>query len=102
MITHIAPVSRIDSINHLIKTCKMKYNSWKCWYSPTNHGKALAVTVTYHMYLECAEGVINSEWKCKDPVDFHTFRDVLSKQMLLYDPKMQNYPDENKMRVVTQ
>ena len=93
---------RIDSIDHLIKNCRMRYNSWKYWHSPANHGKALAVTVAYDMYLECAEGIINPEWKLDKTVDFHTFCDILSKQMLSYDPKKQDYPGDNKMRVVTQ
>ena len=76
---YLKSYSRIDSIDHLIKNCKMRYNSWKYWHSPANHGKALAVTVAYDMYRECAEGVINPEWKLEDPVDFHTFRDFLSK-----------------------
>ena len=48
------------------------------------------------MYLECAEGLINPEWKVDETVDFHTFRDILSKQMLSYDPKKQNYPGDQK------
>ena len=54
------------------------------------------------MYLECAEGEINPAWKVNEPVDFHTFCNILSKQMLSYNPKMQNYPGDNKMQVVTQ
>lgn len=99
---YLKTYSRIDSIDHLIKNCRMRYNSWKYWHSPANHGKSLAVTVAYDMYLECTEGELNVDWKVNEPVDFHTFRDILSRQMLSYDPKNERYPGDAKMRVVTQ
>ena len=54
------------------------------------------------MYLECTEGEINADWKVNEPVDFHTFRDILSRQMLNYDPKNERYPGDSKMKIVTQ
>ena len=94
--------SRIDSIDNLIKNCQMRYNSWKYWYSPANHGKSLVVTVAYDMYLECIEGEINADWKVNEPIDFHTFRNILSRQMLKYNPKKKCYTGDSKMRIVTQ
>ena len=77
---YLKTYSRIDSIDHMIKNCRLKYTCWKYWHAPVNHGKALALTVAYDMYLECAEGELDPTWKCR-PVDFHTFRDVCSRQM---------------------
>ena len=38
----------------------------------------------------------------ENPVNFYTFRDILSCQILAYDPKYQRCPGDGKMRVVTQ
>ena len=54
------------------------------------------------MYLECCEGELDEAWKNKDPADFHTFCDILSDQMLAYNPKKQVYPGDEKMRAVTE
>ena len=99
---YLKTYSRIDSIDHLIKKIQMRYNSWKYWHSPANHGKYLAVTVAYDMYLEYTEGELNVDWKVNKPVDFHNFCDILSRQMLSYDPKNEHYPGDTNMRVVTQ
>lgn len=65
------------------------------------HAKALAVTVAYDMYLECAEGSLSNEWKQEKPVDFYTFREKLAKQMVLYSPLDRKYPGDEKFRVAT-
>ena len=61
----------------------------------------MAIVTAYDVYLECCEGEMDATWKNRDPVDFYTFRDVLSKQMCEYDPKKKNYPGDDKMRYVT-
>ena len=94
--------SRIDSLDHMIKNCKLFYTSWKYWHSPVLHAKALAIVTAYDIYLECAEGKLDPSWHIHHPVTFRTFRDILSQQMLQYDPKHQHYPGDEKMRVVTQ
>ena len=43
------------------------------------HAKSLAIIVAYEIYKECAEVGIESEWEIEHPIDFWTFRDVLSK-----------------------
>jgi hypothetical protein len=87
---------RIDTIDHLIKNCHMFYRSWKYWHSPMIHGFAMTVVVAYDMYKECCEGKLNQEWKVDKPMDFYTFREKLSKQMLCYCPEKRCYPgDEN-------
>ena len=96
---YLGTYSRIDSIDHLIKNCRLKYRSWKYWHSPMLHATSLAIVIAYDMYLEVAEGKIDSEWKLQHPVDFWTFRDVLSIQMLDYDPKNRRYHVDGSMRV---
>ena len=98
---YLGTYSCIDSINHLIKNCRLKYHCWKYWHSPMLHATALAIVIAYDMYLEVAEGKLDSDWKLTYPVDFWTFRDVLSIQMLEYNPKNRNYPGDDWMRVCT-
>ena len=98
---YLGTYSRIDSIDHLIKNCRLKYRSWKYWHSPMLHATSLAICVAYDIYLEIAEGQLDSDWKIRFPVDFWTFRDVLSIQMLEYDPKNRKYLGDESMRVCT-
>ena len=98
---YLKSYSRIDSMDHLIKICNLKYQTWKYWHSPVNQAKGMAIVVTYDIYKECCEGELSCEWKIEQPVDFFTFRDILSKQMCEYDSKNQKYPGDEKMRSVT-
>ena len=49
--------SRIYSIDHLIKNCRMKYRCWKYLHSPMIHAMYLAVVVAYDIY----PGVVDVE-----------------------------------------
>jgi len=53
------------------------------------------------MYLEVCEGKMDVRWKNTDPVSYHIFREQLSTQMLLYDPRKRLYPGEKLIRVLT-
>ena len=97
---YLGTYSRIDSIDHLIKNCRLKYRSWKYWHSPMLHGMGLAIVIAYDMYLELSEGKLASKWKTL-PCDFWTFRNKLSKQMLQYDPLTHEYWGDAGMRVWT-
>jgi hypothetical protein len=88
---------RIDCIDHLIQNARIFYRSWKYWHSPVLHGKALAVVVAYDMYLECCEGKLNAEWKIEKPLNFWSFRENLSEQMLAYKPTHRRYPGDQNM-----
>ena len=98
---YLGTYSRIDSIDNLIKNCRLMYQSWKYWHSPMLHAIALAIVIAYDMYLEVAEGKLNSDWKVTYPVDFWTFYDFLSLQILQYNPKDCIYPGDDSMRVCT-
>jgi hypothetical protein len=93
---------RIDGMDHLIQNCRMFYRSWKYWHAPMIHGKAMAVVVAYDMYQECCTGALDPLWKVNRPVDFWTFCDILSVQMLEYSPTRRKYPGDNAMRLATQ
>ena len=63
---------------------------------------AYRIMVAYDMYLELAEGKCDETWKVAEPVDFWTFRDILSTQMLKYDPRAKKYKGDANFRVNTQ
>ena len=51
-VLYLGTYSRIDSIDHLIKNCRLKYRIWKYWHSPMLHAMGLAIVIAYDMYLE--------------------------------------------------
>ena len=65
----------IDSIDHIEKTQKKIYRSWKYWHSPMLHAKALALVVAWDIYLEVTEGKLDSDCKDDSPTKFYAFVD---------------------------
>jgi hypothetical protein len=90
--------SRIDSIDHLIKNCDLKYRSWKYWHQAMLHALALAIVSAYDMYKEMAT-TQSTCFRIRKPMTFKEFRLKLGKQMLEYDPCNQEYPGDAGMRV---
>ena len=88
---YLGTYSQIDPIDHLIKNCRLKFRCWKYWHFPMFHITSLAILVAYDIYLEIYEGKLDGELKVNYPVDFWTFRDTLSVQMLEYDPRNCKY-----------
>jgi hypothetical protein len=64
----------------------------------------MVVVATYDMYKECCEGLLDSTWKIdeKERMSYYEFCMKLSKQMLEYDPRNNQYNGENKLRLFTQ
>ena len=50
------------------------------------HAKLLATTTSYNISLGVTEDLLNDNWNLNYSVDFWTFRDILSIQMLEYNP----------------
>ena len=48
----------------------IKYCSWKYYFSPMLHATSLTICVAYNIYLEVAEGQIDSDRKIETPVNF--------------------------------
>jgi hypothetical protein len=94
----------IDTLDKYVSSANFGYRSWKYWHAPMNHAKAMVAAVAYDMYKECAEGNLDSDWKLapKEVASYHKFRDILSKQLLQWDPAYQMYPGDSGMRRVTQ
>lgn len=67
-----------------------------------NHGKGFGIAISYDMYLECASGAINPDWKVDKPVDFYRWREKLAMQKLQCDPKKLKYPGDFALRNSTQ
>ena len=58
---------------------------------------SLAIVVAYNIYLEKTEGKLNLDWKMIYPIDFWTFRDLLSIQILEYGSIKRSYPGDAQM-----
>jgi hypothetical protein len=56
----------------------------------------------HDLYLEVAEGKLDLAWEIDEPVDFWTFRERLSIQMLAYSPTHHKYPGNKGMQASTQ
>ena len=100
-VLYLGTYTKIYIIDHLIKKCQLKYRLWKYWHSPMLHGMVLAIVAVYDIYIECAEGELVSEWKYK-LIDFWTFRESLSNQMLKYNPIHREYHGDAQMIVCSQ
>ena len=96
----------IDTIDSLVKNCRIGYRSWKYWHAAKNHGYALVIVMAYGMYKEVLleayeEFGIERSVATKLCLDFHGFRERLAMQGLQYDPKNCGYPGDEKMRAIT-
>ena len=94
----------VDNIDHMISNAGIKFISWKYWHAAALHFLSMAVTSAYDMYIECCEGNLDPSWfvEEKDRASFSEFRQVLSEQMLKYDPRNDKLPGDRKFRRSTQ
>jgi len=77
------------------------YKSWRWWHAPTRHAKAIAMSMAYSLYLHCAEGSVDPDWKVV-AVSVSRFQQKMSLQMVQYRPSDMKYPGDSKMRKATQ
>ncbi len=98
---YLSTYNGVDVLDHMIKLAKMFYRTWKYWHAPVTHGLATVIACVYDMYLECAEGELDIEWKIDNPVSYWDFRRILAQQMLTYNSSGQRYPGDGKLRAVT-
>lgn len=94
----------VDNIDHMISNSGIRFISWKYWHAACLHFLSMAVTSAYDMYIECCEGKLDRSWfvEEKDRASFTVFRQVLSEQMLKYDPRNDMLPGDKKFRRSTQ
>jgi hypothetical protein len=97
---YLKTYSAVDKIDQMLLLWNIRYRSWKWWHAPTRHGKAIAMSMAYSLYLQCAEGGVDPDWKVK-PVSGPQFRQKMSLQMVQYKSSNMNYPGDEKMRTNT-
>ena len=66
------------------------------------HFMSLAVVVDYEMYLDVSERDLNYTWKDDNIVDFWTFSDILSNQIIRYNLTHCKYAGDANMIPDTQ
>ena len=93
--------SAVDKIDQALINWRVTYRSWKWWHAPMRHGKAIAMSMAYQIYLQCAEGGVDADWKVT-PVSGPLFKKKMSSQMVNYRARQHNYPGDEKMRGATQ
>ena len=93
----------IDVVDHLLKNANIFYRVWKYWHAPMNHCFAMILVLAHSIYQECCEGKIEESWKVdtKKILSFYEFREILSVQMLQYNPVKLRYLGDARMRCVT-
>ena len=65
-----------------------------------NHCLGITIASVYDIYLEFYEGLLSTFWKVENPVTYQKFRELISSQMLSYNPVQKRYPGDHKMREV--
>ncbi len=61
--TYLKTYSAIDKIDQMFLGWDIKYKSWRWWHAPMRHAKAIAMSMAYSVYLQCAEGSVDPDWK---------------------------------------
>ncbi len=65
------------------------------------HAKAIAMSMAYSLYLQCAEGRVDPDCKVA-AVSGPRFRQKMSLQMVQYKSSNLQYPGDDKMQKATQ
>ncbi len=99
--TYLKNYSAVDKIDQMLLGWDFTYRSWQWWYAPTRHAKAIAMSMAYSLYLQCAEGTVDPEWKVT-PVSGPRFWQKMSLQMVQYKCSNLHYPGGEKMCKNTQ
>ena len=88
----------------MIKNTANKYITWKYSHSAYLHVQSMVVVAAYGMYKECCEGSLDFAWKIneKEMMSYSEFCMKLSKQMLEYNPRNNQYNGDDKLQLFTQ
>ena len=98
---YLASYYAVDKIDQKLHYHKFWMRTWKWWHHAAFHAHGMGMAVAHDLYLECASGVVNPEWKIDKPVGGPAWRTRLSEQMVRYDPVNLDYPGDDKIRSVT-
>ncbi len=99
--TYLKNHSAVDKIDQMLLGWDLTYRSWRWWHAPTRHAKAIAMSMAYSLYLQCANGTVDPEWKVT-PVSGPRFWQRMSLRMVQYKCSNLHYPGDEKMRKNTQ
>jgi hypothetical protein len=99
--TYLKNYSAVDKIDQMLLHWDLSYRSWRWWHAPTRHAKAIAMSMAYSLYLQCAKGTLNPEWKVT-PVSGPRFCHKMSLQMVQYKSSNLHYAGDEKIRNATQ
>ncbi len=97
---NITLVSTSD-VDQMLLHWDLSYRSWRWSHAPTRHAKAIAMSMAYFLYLQCAEGTVDPEWKVT-PVSGPRFCQKMSLQMVQYKSSNKHYAGDEKMSNTTQ
>jgi hypothetical protein len=98
--TYLKNYSAVGKIDQMLLHWDLSYKSWRWWHAPTRHAKAIAMSMAYSSYLQCAKGTVDPEWKVT-PVSKPRFCQKMSLQMVQYKSSNLHYPGDEKMRNTT-
>jgi hypothetical protein len=99
--TYLKNYSAVDKIDQMLLGWDLTYRSWRWWHAPTRHAKVISMSMAYSLYLQCAGGTVDPEWKVT-PVSGPRFCQRMSLQMVQYKCSNLHYPGDEKMRKNTQ
>ena len=94
--TYLKNYSAVDKIDQMLLGWDVTYKSWRWWHAPARHAKAIAMSMAYSLYLHCAEGRVDPDWKVV-AVSGPRFRQKMSLQMVQYRASNMQYPGDSKM-----
>jgi len=99
--TYLKTYSAVDKIDQMLLEWDVTYKSWRWWHAPTRNAKAIAMSMAYSLYLHCAEGSVDPDWKVVADSG-PRFQQKMSLQMVQYIVSNMQYPGNSKMRKATQ
>ena len=88
----------VDTINQMIQKAAIKCRSHKYWFPAKLHGDAMGLAAVYGLYLECAEGKLQGDWKVDKPVSFW---DVPSSVVSHHNPPQTSFGETSILKYVT-
>ncbi len=57
--TYLKNYIAVDKIDQMLLGWDLSYRSWRWWHAPTRHAKAIAMSMAYSLYLQCAKGTVD-------------------------------------------
>ena len=88
----------VDKIDQMLKEWNTDYVTWRWWHAPMKHFKSITGVMAYQMYLDCASGELDADWKVDKPMSHVSFRQKLGEQLCKYTAAKCKYPGDEFCR----